>query len=250
VNARDAMPEGGTLTFETYNAHVDEWYRKHRPDVAPGRYLVIVASDTGTGIRQSEQEHIFEPFYSTKEPGRGTGLGLATCHGIVKQNGGHIRLHSEPGQGATFKIYFPRAEGVPEEESPARVVPADLGGGETVLVVEDEQVVRRISVGTFQRLGYRVLEAATGAEAIEVAGRQEGRIDAVVCDVVLPDMRGPEVTARLTDRNPDVRVLYVSGYAEDTIVHGGVLQEGINFLQKPYTPEAIARALRRLLDRP
>jgi PAS domain S-box-containing protein len=248
VNARDAMPKGGTLTFETANVHLDEEYRKSHPDVQAGPYLQIVINDSGAGMSRSVQEHIFEPFYTTKDPGMGTGLGLATCHGIVKQNGGHIWLYSEPGEGTTFKIYFPRAEGEAAIGDSVSLAAEDTRGTETILVVEDEEMVRRIGVITFRQLGYRILEASTGAEALEVAAVHDGPIDAVVCDVVLPDMRGPEVTAKLAEKHPEARVLYVSGYTENTIVHDGVLEHGINFLQKPYTSSSVARALRRLLD--
>lgn len=248
VNARDAMPQGGTLTVKTSNVFLDERYRANHPDVTPGAYVRIVVSDTGDGVKESIQRHVFEPFFTTKDAGTGTGLGLATCHGIVKQNGGHIWLYSEPGEGATFEIYLPPAPEHKVEAPAPRRVASDLRGDETILLVEDENLVRGVGVATFRKLGYRVLEAATGAEALGVATRHAGSIDAVVCDVVLPDMRGPEVAGQISERDPEVCVLFVSGYTEDRIVTEGVVQRDINFLQKPYTPRSVAETVRRLLD--
>lgn len=248
VNARDAMPDGGTVTFETRNVRLDDQVRKLHPEVVPGPFVQLTVSDTGAGMERSVQAHAFEPFFTTKDPGSGTGLGLATCHGIVKQNGGHIWLYSEPGMGTSFKIYFPRADGAADESDSPNVVPTGLRGTETLLVVEDEPMVRGVSVAAFRKLGYRVLEAETGQDALRVAADHDGPIDAVICDVVLPDMRGPEVSARLVRRYPRMRVLFVSGYTDNVIVHDGVLEQDINFLQKPYTASSIARVLRRLLD--
>ncbi len=248
VNARDAMPDGGTLSIMTDNVILSDDYQTEHPEVTPGSYLKLVVQDTGTGVDLLAQEHVFEPFFTTKAIGKGTGLGLATCHGIVKQNGGHIGFVSEPGKGATFEIYLPRAE---VESSVSKAPPrqeAAQRGDETLLLIEDEKPVRMLCAHALEQLGYTVISAATGSEGLERAAGFEGSIDALVTDVVLPDMRGPEISERLRKLRPDVAVLFTSGYARDAIARDGVLEQGVNFLQKPYTPSKLVEAMRHALD--
>jgi len=249
VNARDAMPSGGMLTFETANVVLGAEYARNHPDVAPGEYVRLAVTDTGVGMDEQVRQRIFEPFFTTKGTGHGTGLGLATTHGIVRQSGGHIWLYSEPGRGTTFKIYLPRAtDGVaplPRVESP----PA-RGGWETVLVVEDEAMVRHFAAIALGRLGYHALEAPDGESAVEIASAFSGPIHLLFTDVVMPRMNGRELVARIRERWPDMRVLYTSGYTDNTIVHQGVLDPGLAFLQKPYTAAELSAAVREVLDAP
>jgi PAS domain S-box-containing protein len=248
VNARDAMPDGGTLTIRTDNVILDERFQAEHPEVIPGPYLQVIVRDTGGGIEPSVREHIFEPFFTTKPTGEGTGLGLATCHGIVRQNGGHIWLLAEPGVGSTFEIYLPRTEASSAivESTPRQELA--LGGHETILLIEDEEPVRALCTRALEKLGYRVISAATGGEGLERAARHAGPIEALVTDVVLPDMRGPEVAEKLQDARPDLVVLFASGYTRDAIARDGVLEEDVNFLQKPYTLSKLGAELRRVLD--
>jgi CheY-like chemotaxis protein len=248
VNARDAMPDGGTLTIRTDNVILDERFQAVHPEVSPGPYLQVIVRDTGSGVEPAVRDHIFEPFFTTKPTGEGTGLGLATCHGIVKQNGGHIWLLAEPGKGSTFEIYLPRTEASSAivESAPRQGV--TLGGHETVLLIEDEEPVRELCVRALERLGYEVISAATGSEGLERAVRHAGPIDVLVTDVVLPDMRGPEVAERLQDTRPGLVVLFASGYTRDAVARDGVLEESVNFLQKPYTLSKLGAELRRVLD--
>jgi two-component system cell cycle sensor histidine kinase/response regulator CckA len=249
VNARDAMPQGGKLEFRTENAFLDESYRREHPDVACGDYVRLVVRDTGTGIAGDAQKHVFEPFYTTKPLGHGTGLGLATCHGIVRQSGGHIELRSEPGRGTVFEIYFPRANiSLPATPAAQPQMLDDFRGSETVLLIEDEHDLRELCGRALSGLGYRVLSADTAVQALDLAMRNPGPLDALITDVVLPDMRGPEIGRRLADAFPRLRILYVSGYTEDAIAHHGVFEPGVNFLQKPYTPARLAELLRKALD--
>jgi PAS domain S-box-containing protein len=248
VNARDAMPDGGTLTISTDNVILDEIFQIKHPEVIPGPYLQVIVRDTGSGVSPAVREHIFEPFFTTKPIGEGTGLGLATCHGIVKQNGGYIWLLAEPGRGSTFEIYLPHTEASSAiVESPPQEA-ATQRGHETVLLIEDEEPVRALCALALERLGYDVISAATGGEGLERAARYEGSIDALVTDVILPDMRGPEVAERLKESRPGVTVLFASGYTQDTIARDGVLEDGVNFLQKPYTLWKLGKELRRALD--
>ena len=247
VNARDAMPSGGTLTFETANVVLGAEYARDHPDTVPGEYVRLAVTDTGVGMTQEIQQHIFEPFFTTKTDGRGTGLGLATTHGIVRQSGGHIWVYSEPGRGTTFKIYLPRAtDGVaplPRVESP----PAEAGW-ETVLVVEDEPMVRRLAVIALERLGYRALEAPDGDTALETASAFGGPIHLLFTDVVMPHMNGHVLATRIRERRRDLRVLYTSGYTDNTIVHQGVLDPGLALLQKPYSAVELGAKVREVLD--
>jgi CheY-like chemotaxis protein len=248
VNARDAMPNGGKLTIETANVELDETYARTHPEVRPGRYVLLAVSDTGMGIDAETQSHIFEPFFTTKDQGKGTGLGLSTVYGIVKQSGGHTWVYSEPGHGATFKVYLPRVDGV---ELPAAQPegPAALKGSENIMLVEDDEAVRNLSRLVLEEQGYTVLAAESGAKAIEAFGPLATAIDLVVTDVIMPQMSGAELATRLQEMHPEVKVLYVSGYTEEATIHRGVLLEGVEFLQKPFTPQGLARKVREVLDK-
>jgi PAS domain S-box-containing protein len=249
VNAKDAMPNGGKLTIETANAELDEAYARSHLAVIPGRYVMLSMSDTGVGMSPEVKERIFEPFYTTKEKSKGTGLGLSTVYGIVKQSGGNIWVYSELGQGTTFKIYLPREE-EPLEEVREKVVKEELSrGSETVLVVEDEEELRKLAVRFLEKQGYKVLEASQGDEALFICGQHEEPIHLLVTDVVMPGMSGRELSERLTSLCPEIKILYMSGHTNGAIFHHGVLEPGVNFLQKPFTPEALARKVREVLER-
>jgi two-component system, cell cycle sensor histidine kinase and response regulator CckA len=249
VNARDAMPHGGHLVIETANVELDADYLERHPGVAPGPYVRLAVSDTGQGMTAEVQGRLFEPFFTTKERGRGSGLGLATTYGAIKQLGGTIDVYSEVGRGSTFKIYLPRVSD-PTTALPVRPPPKGPppGGHEVVLVVEDEEAVRVAAVRILMRLGYHVLEAANGPEALALAEAHRGHIHLLVTDVVMPGMNGRELADRLTERLPKLRVLYTSGYAQNVIVHHGVVDENLHFLPKPYSPQALAEKVREALD--
>jgi PAS domain S-box-containing protein len=249
VNAKDAMPNGGKLTIETANTELDEAYARSHLAVAPGRYVMLSVSDTGVGMSPEVKERIFEPFYTTKEKGKGTGLGLSTVYGIVKQSGGNIWVYSELGQGTTFKIYLPREE-EPLEEIREKVVNGELPlGSETVLVAEDEEEVRKLAVRILEKQGYKVLEASQGEEALFISKKHEEPIHLLVTDVVMPGMSGRDLSERLTSLRPEIKILYMSGHSDSAIIHHGVLERGVNLLQKPFTPEALARKVREVLER-
>jgi PAS domain S-box-containing protein len=247
VNARDAMPNGGRLTIETANVELDAQYTRGHIATSAGPYVLLAVSDTGIGMDAGTKSHLFEPFFTTKERGKGTGLGLATVHGIVEQSGGHIWCYSEPGQGATFKIYLPRVAGRPTPPS-APVVSQPPRGAETVLLVEDEDDVRRVGVRILKSCGYAVLQASSGTQALEVAAAHPGPIDILVTDVVMPGMNGRELATAFARMRPDTKVLYLSGYTDHAIVQDGRLEPGLAFLQKPFTPDALARKMRAVLD--
>ncbi len=248
VNARDAMPGGGRLTIETANVVVDEAYAAHHLSTQPGEYVLLAVSDTGTGMSDEVKAHLFEPFFTTKEEGKGTGLGLATVFGIVKQNRGHIWVYSEQGQGTTFKIYLPRvADGTPVLSRPP-LQPAAARGTETLLLVEDEPQVLELTRDILLDQGYQVLTAGDGIEALRVAEAHEGPIHLLMTDVVMPRLGGKVLADQLRSTRPEMRVLFTSGYTDDAIVYHGVLDEGVHFLSKPFEPEALARKVRDVLD--
>ncbi|MEW6666530.1 MAG: PAS domain S-box protein [Thermodesulfobacteriota bacterium] len=247
VNARDAMPRGGKLTIETSNVDLDEAYARNHISVIPGRYVMLAISDTGVGMAKEVQAQLFEPFFTTKEKGKGTGLGLSTVYGIVKQSRGNIWVYSEPGRGSTFKIYLPRVE------EPGRVVEKfekkeePLQGSETVLVVEDDKMVRNMTLKILQKYGYTVLCARDGQEALRISKEHKGFIDLMLTDIVMPGMSGKDLAEELKGIQPGLKVLFMSGYTDNAIVHHGILDEGIAFLQKPFTPEGLARKVREAL---
>jgi two-component system, cell cycle sensor histidine kinase and response regulator CckA len=247
VNARDAMPQGGTLTIKTGNTDLDEKYTADHAGLRPGRYVKLEITDTGCGMDTTVKEHLFEPFFTTKAIGKGTGLGLAMVFGIVKQSGGYIDVESEPGRGATFRIYLPRIEGIVETDSPHEETAPLPSGTETVLLVEDDAMVLSFTRMLLQRGGYRVLEASGGEEAQSVSDRYATAIDLLVTDVVMPGMSGRVVAERLTRSRPAMKVLYLSGYTADDVFRHGVSVEEAAFLAKPFTSEALAYKLREVL---
>jgi CheY-like chemotaxis protein len=249
VNARDAMPAGGRIIIETSNVQIDETYAKTHMGVKPGEFVMIAVSDTGHGMDSATRQNIFEPFFTTKQRGKGTGLGLATVYGMVKQSGGDIWVYSEPGHGTTFKLYFPRvtepvSPGLSEDPEPPR-----HEGGETVMLVEDEAQVRDLTERMLKQLGYSVLAAAHGKEAMDVSRAHPGKISLLVTDVVMPNMSGKQVADALLSSRPGLRVLYLSGYADNTVVHHGVLDSNVDFLSKPFSREALAHKIREILSR-
>ena len=250
LNARDAMPEGGELRIETANADMDEAAAHLQDGMEPGRYVMLVVSDTGRGMDLETREKIFEPFFTTKDTGAGTGLGLSTVYGIVKQSDGFIYVYSEPGHGTTFKVYLPRVDEAAEPLEPGTAPVKPLQGTETVLLVEDEEAVRALARTVLQRNGYSVLEAPGGPEAVEISERHEGPINLLVTDVVMPGMSGSELAERLTMLSPELKVLYISGYTEEAVGGGGLLRPGTAFLQKPFTPDVLTHSVRELLDLP
>ena len=248
VNARDAMPEGGKLTIETDNVVVEGGYgATHGAEVPPGDYVVVAVSDSGTGMDAATQARIFEPFFTTKEVGRGTGLGLSTCYGIVKQAEGFIWVYSEVGQGTTFRVYLPRALGPADTVLP-KSEPIDVRGSEIIMVVEDNDQVRLLATRALSRLGYSVIEATNGFEALQRLESVDWKIDLLLTDVVMPILGGRQLVERLRARRPSIRVLYMSGYAPSAITHQGILNAGAPMLQKPFTPDALARKVRQVLD--
>ena len=250
VNARDAMPSGGKLTIETSNAELDETYAHTHIGTKPGHYVMMSVSDTGMGMTPEVRERAFDPFFTTKEKGKGTGLGLSTCYGIVKQSGGNIWAYSESGRGTTIKIYLPRVDGSLEEPEEPGEAAEILKGTETILAVEDEIEVRKLVAQVLLSQGYTVMEASNGKDALNVAQENTGRkIDLLLTDVVMPGMSGRELAEALGLRHPKMKVLYMSGYTDNAIVHHGVLEEGVNYIQKPFTLDTLARKVREVLDR-
>jgi signal transduction histidine kinase len=249
VNARDAMPSGGWLIIETADVNLDEAFCKYNEGIEPGHYAVLTVTDTGKGMSREEQEKIFEPFFTTKEKGKGTGLGLATVHGIVTQHGGYISVYSESGVGTTFKIYFKVAKGVVRKPEiiQSAVMPR---GFETVLVVDDDPGVISLVTDTLQPLGYNVLEADGGGEALEIGRDTPGRIDLLLTDVIMPGMNGGELRNRFKDFHPESGVVFMSGYIDDVVVQHIGAAPGTVFLQKPFSPTLLANQIRKVLDAP
>ncbi|MGP4689286.1 PAS domain S-box protein [Agrobacterium pusense] len=250
VNARDAMPNGGTLTIETANVHLDSGYAAAHAEVPPGNYVVVAVSDTGIGMPKENLARVFEPFFTTKEVGRGTGLGLSQVYGFVKQSGGHVSVYSEEGRGTTIKMYLPRFTGdVISDEAAHFAGPASRGiNGETILVVEDDEEVRAFSAEVLRELGYTVLEAADGKAALRILEELSLKVDLLFTDVVMPGMSGRELSDEVHRTRPNLKVLYTSGYTRNAIVHGGRLDAGVALLPKPFTPRELAERIRDLLD--
>jgi NO-binding membrane sensor protein with MHYT domain/nitrogen-specific signal transduction histidine kinase len=247
VNARDAMPEGGKLTIETQNVVLGTDFASQHIGTQPGPYVLIAFTDTGVGMDQATQDRIFEPFFTTKPRGQGTGLGLATVYGIVKQSGGSVSVYSEPNRGTTFKVYLPRAGEEVEAAGGAAPTLAGTGGTETVLLVEDDAVVRQLAERSLQMRGYRLLVAGHADDAVRISRQHVGPIHLILTDVVLPGTSGPKLAARIAEQRPEIRVLYMSGFTENAIVHHGVLDADTEFIQKPFTPAALAAKVREVL---
>jgi PAS domain S-box-containing protein len=248
VNARDAMPNGGKLTIETTNVDFDEEAALHHGRLQPGPWVLLSVSDSGCGMDSETQSHVFEPFFTTKEPGKGTGIGLSTVYAIVEQSGGGIWVYSEPNRGTTFKIYLPRVDGESERRTPGPLPEADSEVFETVLLVEDDEMVRHLMRQVLARRGYTVFEARQSAEAIEACRTQQGVIHLLVTDMVMPGLNGWELAQRVVELRPEIKTLFVSGYAEAALIHQGIQDNTVNFLQKPFSPAAFASKVRAILD--
>jgi len=250
VNARDAMPNGGHITIETQNVELDDAYTQTHAEVRRGPHVLLAVSDTGCGMNEQVKARIFEPFFTTKEVGRGTGLGLCTIHGIVKQSGGSIEVYSEVGVGTAFKIYFPQAEGK-AALSHVRLTPVRKPtGSEVILLVENEEAVRELLREILERSGYFVIPTGHGVEALEVAGAYQGSIDLLVSDVIMPNMGGPELVKHLVQTRPAIKVLLISGYTDNAVLHGGLVESDVQFLQKPFSPSELEQKVRMILDAP
>lgn len=248
INARDAMPDGGKITIETKNVNIDDEYAHSHVAVTPGLYVMLGVSDTGAGMPDEIKAHIFEPFFTTKVKGKGTGLGLSTVYGIIKQSNGNIWVYSEPGKGTTFKIYLPRIE-KPSSDTELKAERTDiLTGTETIMVVEDDEMVRNFIVKALEYYGYKVLTAANGEEAIQISGDYHGHIHLTLTDVIMPGISSKDMEERLKSSRPEMKVLYMSGYTDNTIVHHGVLDSGKAFIGKPFSPESLGRKVRQVLD--
>jgi CheY-like chemotaxis protein len=252
VNARDAMPAGGRLTIETANVELDEAYARDHPSVRPGPYVMLAVSDTGVGMDAATRAHVFEPFFTTKGRDKGTGLGLATVHGIVSQSGGNIWLYSEPGRGTTFKIYLPLQPATAPASAGTKAPPEaeiQLRGTETILVVEDDEALRTLAKSTLEDFGYTVITAVDGKDGVEQFLQNWDRIRLVLCDVIMPRMSGGEVRDAIRKKKPDARVLFMSGYPASIIEQKGLLEEGADVVQKPMPPTALLKKVRETLDK-
>jgi CheY-like chemotaxis protein len=244
------MPEGGKLIIETANAAVDQDYAARHPEFAPGQYAMLCVTDTGCGMDPGIMDRIFDPFFTTKALGQGTGLGLSTVHGIVKQSGGHIWVYSEPGKGTSFKIHLPRAESGAAATPAHKGSTASSGGSETILVAEDESIVRGLMQRVLTDAGYTVIVAENAQDALLACERHASAVSLLVTDVVMPDMSGPELAERLKNLRPGLKVLFISGYTENSIVHHGVLDDGIHFLPKPFSVTGLLDKVRDVLNNP
>ncbi|HPS59490.1 MAG TPA: PAS domain S-box protein [Spirochaetota bacterium] len=247
LNARDAMPDGGTLLIKTGNCMLDRAYAETHEGVVPGKYVKLEISDTGTGMDNVTQSKVFEPFFTTKEPGKGTGLGLATVYGIVRQHMGHIWLYSEPGKGTTFNIYFPQAAKQPEKRKSSERK-SSTAGADTIMVVEDQEQVRKMICLMLKQQGYFVLEAENGQKGIETAMSHNGNIDLLITDVVMPGLNGKELYNELIKSRPGLKVLFISGYPREIISYHGILEEGLNFLQKPVPLDLLTKKIREIIE--
>ncbi|HEY2824347.1 MAG TPA: ATP-binding protein, partial [Gemmatimonadales bacterium] len=248
VNARDAMPHGGTLTIETRIVRLDEAYARERADVRPGEYAALIVSDTGSGMTPEVRARIFEPFFTTKEQGKGTGLGLATSYGIVKQAGGHIAVYSELGHGSTLRAYLPHVIDAPEDTAAS---PTPLPKGtETILLVEDDDSVRAVAARLLKGQGYTVLVAVNGPDALRLLDTHRARVDMLLTDVVMPAMGGRDVAEHVTRRVPGIRVLFATGYTDDVVLQHRLVEHDVRLIQKPFTRESLARKVRAVLDEP
>ena len=249
MNARDAMPGGGKLTLETANVTFGPDDLGRHPELKPGGYVMLAISDTGRGMSEGVKARAFEPFFTTKDVGQGTGLGLSTCYGIVKQSGGHINVYSEPGRGTTFKIYLPQVASLPLTPVAPLESPELPRGTETILLVEDDPALREMAATLLRRLGYTVLAAANGVEALSLKQQNDtGHVDLLLTDVVMPHMSGRELADRVRALFPQTRILFTSAYTENAIAQQGGLDKGVALLQKPFTPSALARKVREMLD--
>jgi CheY-like chemotaxis protein len=247
VNARDAMPRGGIVIIETADVELDESYVSDHEGVIPGSYVMLAVTDTGEGMSPEVQAQIFGPFFTTKKTGEGTGLGLSTVYGIVKQMSGHIDVFSEQGKGSVFRVFFPvcREDAEAKAQAEAFVMPR---GAETVLIAEDDDAIRKLLVDILEPLGYRVITADSGMEALRVAETAGGGVDILLTDVVMPGMSGKELAQRFQTIDPGIKVLFMSGYTEEVIIRHGVEQAGVSFIQKPLIPNKLVRKLREVLD--
>jgi len=249
VNARDAMPRGGSLIVETANVELGEDHAETNISVKPGPYVMLAVTDTGIGMDKETQSHIFEPFFTTKSKGKGTGLGLSTVYGIVKQNGGYIWVYSEPGKGTTFKIYWPRAQEKITTTSSTIKGSSNFKGSETILIAEDDPGVRELAVNVLKDQGYTVLEASNGQKALEISQSYTGPIHLLITDVIMPEMSGQELAEKLSTEHPEAKILYMSGYTDDFILHHSLLEKDLEFIQKPFSPSILLKKIRKVLDR-
>lgn len=249
INSRDAMPRGGKLTIEAANVFIDEEYCRVNPELSPGQFVTICVSDTGTGMSKDVLDRAFEPFFTTKDMGQGTGLGLSQVYGFVKQSGGHIKLYSEPGQGTTVKMYFPRLVGRGDEEDDELSEPVEVGEqGETILVVEDDDDVREYLLDALRDLKYHVISASNADGALNILKRAAVRVDLLLTDVIMPGANGRELGRRAQQLRPSLKILYMTGYSRNAVVHQGRLDDGVEFIQKPMTQADLSARVRQILD--